>query len=128
MRGKQGLNRRGHIFFSLGLALFVVYFFSHYIKIPYLALVLHIPFFLLGAIMPDVFESSFHNPSHRGFLHRGYWLLLLPLISLTLFYFWDNYKVFSFLNESLSYLSIILSFFGGWLTHLIGDSLTSKLR
>ncbi|MGY4884194.1 MAG: zinc dependent phospholipase C family protein [Nanobdellota archaeon] len=128
IKDKRGLNRRGHILFALGLAGFIIYFLSHYIQIPYLALALHFPFFILGAIMPDIFESSYHNPSHRGFLHRGYWLLTLPLILAILFYFRDNYKVFYFLEESLSWFSIITAFCLGWMSHLLGDSLTSKLK
>ncbi len=124
---KRGLNRRGHLLFSLGLASFLIYFLSHYIEIPYSFLIFHVPFFLFGAILPDLIERP-TDIWHRGLIHKGFWLLLIPLTMLILYSFWPASSKFSFLNISFNYYSIRIFILAGWLTHLLGDSLTSKLR
>lgn len=124
---KLGLNRRGHLIFSLGLVLFSVYFFNHYFKINYLFLLFHAPFFFFGVVFPDLIEMP-TNAWHRGLLHKGFLLVLIPLSVLILYYFWSTSIKFNFMGINFNYYSIGIAILLGWLTHLYGDALTSKLR
>ena len=126
-KDKKALNRRGHILWALLLIILSFYFLRDYLNMSILFVMLHLPIFLFGAIMPDLIERP-TNSGHRGILHKGIWLWIIPLVSGILFYSWTNYPRFHILSETLSLLSICLFFGGGWWSHLTGDALTSKLR
>jgi|SRR3989344_2246957 len=126
-KNKKALNRRGHILFGILLASFLIYFLSHYIKIPYLFLLFHAPFFIFGSILPDLIEKP-TTAWHRGIFHKGFLLIIIPLIMMALYYFWSSSIKFNILGINFNYYSIGIFLLFGWLTHLLGDSLTSKLR
>lgn len=134
LKDKRGLNRRGHILFSLGLAIISIFILKVYIIkemiISVSFLIFHVPFFLIGSLLPDWIEKGGKSLiSHRKFFHSGrmLWILLIVLLPVTL---WLAIRIpiktifiFTYNNYTLA---AAICF--GILSHLMGDALTSKLK
>src|SRR3989344_5102365 len=123
------MNRRGHLIFALGLGAIVFYLLKDFniISIPINIVLFHLPFYLFGAILVDRIERP-TSRWHRGLLHSRR-MLLISLFILTpyLIYKTMHYPQDLFLGVNYNYFSLGLAGLLGNLTHLIGDSLTSKL-
>ena len=127
---KKGLNRRGHLTFSLGIFIVFMYFLKQQnvlSKELLTILIFHLPIFLLFSLFADWVESGGHGLiSHRQILHSKR-VLFLSIVSLPfLLYFSITYEKILF--NLANYYSIALAGVGGHLSHMFGDSLTSRLR
>lgn len=124
------MNRRGHIIFAIGILIFAIYIVKPYISVSYPFLLLHLPLFLVGTVTPDVLEKpSFGNVWHRSFFHSKVMLMLLIFFLIPISVYLSIYNLKSFIfNINYNYWSFISSFLFGWCSHLMGDSLTSRLR
>ena len=123
------MNKRGHIIFALALGVIAVYIVSNFITIETKLLLIHLPFYFIGALIVDKIESSKHaGIKHRKFLH-SYIMLLLTILLIIPFLYWKTKTspTNNFLGATYSYWSFGLATALGHTTHLLGDSLTSKL-
>jgi membrane-bound metal-dependent hydrolase YbcI (DUF457 family) len=118
LKDRRGLNFRGHVIFSISLALFMIFILEKYTKVDLASLLIYIPFFLLGAVAVDKFIEKPTFSKHRSFFHsaRLFWIVLVILIPLTFYKGLESSKWF-----------FATAFLLGHESHIIGDFLTSRL-
>lgn len=126
------MNARGHLWFSIMLEVFVLYVLKDFISLPFNFIVLHSIFYIIGAttiLDYGFFDSYKKGIGHHGFWHskKFIWLLILGLIPLSIHFYVNNPKYLIF-GTSINIWSAMTFVFVGLVTHLLGDSLGSKLR
>lgn len=123
------MNKRGHMVFALLMGIIAIYLLNdlNIIKIDYKVLLLHLPAYLFGAILVDKIERP-TSRWHRGLLHsRRMFILSLFIIAPFLIYKTLNSPFSEIMEAKYNYFSLALAITLSHLTHLFGDSLTSRL-
>lgn len=114
------MNKRGHIIFSLGLLTFLIILDLnwHFMPLKVEWLIYLIPL-LIGSVFPDIVERAKGNPGHRGFFHSRRMVIIITI-------FLTPLAIFLSIKSSSEYYFLV-AFLVGYLLHLVGDSLTSRL-
>ena len=127
---KAALNRNGHIVFSFSLAVIILFILKQYIELPdnlLRILAVHMPVYLAFSLFPDLLARGGRGlVAHRfNITHSRGLLYILIVVSIYLIYVSiDSPRI---ILEVANKHTLILSAVLGYISHLLGDSLTSPL-
>ena len=127
---KKALSRSGHKWFAIMLGFFVIYILKDYLPISYPFILLHVPFYLGGAVFPDVIHRTGRGRIiHRsGIFHLRLTYQILAFASPVIIYYAVISPKVYFMSVPFNQFTLIQAIILGILTHGISDNWTSPLR
>jgi len=115
--------------FAFALAMITLYLLKSYIEISkdlISLLIFHSPIYIAFSLFPDFVEKGGKGlVGHRRIFHSKK-MLFIALISLPFLIYYSIISKKIFLNTA-NYYTLVLAGVLGYISHLFGDSLTSKL-
>ena len=131
IKGKQALNRRGHLIFSLALAILSLYFLNQRIEISedlIMIIIFHTPIYFFFSLFPDIVSHGGRGLVSHRFNHiiHSYRVLIFLIIMSPILLYLTIISPLVFEGIANHY-SLLFTASIGVISHLIGDSLTSRL-